>query len=178
MKRLLLAAGLLLAACGGAEEKAAVTPEGEPAEAVEAAAEAAAVSFNPGEWRMTTRILSVDMPGMPPEVAKQMASRETAVTYCVSEEDARRKPEDMFRRTGDGQCDYQDFDMTDGLVRATMTCTGGAGGGKSTVEMSGRYSENSFSSKATIKVTTGEGQGAMTMSAASEGKRIGDCPAK
>lgn len=170
-----LGAAALVAGCGGGDDNGITAKKGESVESV--AARVSKVMFEPGEWQMTTRITAVDMPGAPPELTKAMAGRETVVKHCMTREEAERSPGDLFRKSAEGKCTYERFEMDGGKVDAKMQCQGARPGETMQTEMSGAYSRDTYKTEMKMTVSVPGSEGPMTMEATTEGKRLGACAA-
>ncbi len=177
---------LALAACGGPDkgdgnaasaEKNAVAPSASGENEKNAMAPSASgEKMRPGQWEMAVQTVSVEAPNMPKQVADMMAARQKMTTRnCITPQQAQNPGADMFRGKKDGNCTYENFSVSGGRVKGTMTCKGGDQPGAVTLEMDGRYDAESYdiSQKMTMAM-----QGmSMKIDARVTGRRIGDCPA-
>ncbi len=87
-----------------------------------------AVKLQPGKWQTVVKILSIDAPGLPAQMAGPMKQQMSAmgaqtVETCVTPEMAAKPPENMFG--GAQNCTYEKFEMTGGKIDATLVCKGG-----------------------------------------------------
>lgn len=171
MKRVAMLTFLVLAACSKSPEEKAKNPEAMKSEMAEAA------KFMAGQWDTTVEIVSADMPGMPPEMLKQMTGRTNKISHCMTREEADRNAEEMFKKQGEGNCSYKRFSMAGGKIDAQMSCTGGQQGGTSEITMAGTYSANAYQMATEMKISSPQmpGGAAMTMKARTTGKRTGAC---
>lgn len=170
MKRVALLTLFVLAACSKSPEEKAKDPAAMQADMKEAA------KFMAGQWDTTVEIVSADMPGMPPEMAKQMTGRTNTISHCMTREEADKNAEEMFKKQGDGSCTYKRFSMAGGRIDALMACTGGQGGGTSEIAMAGTYSASAYQMETEMKISNPQmPQAQMTMKAKTTGKRTGDC---
>lgn len=140
------------------------------------AAASDAVKPDPGQYRSTMELLSVDLPGAPEGVADMMKNSMSSQTseYCLSPEDVDKGFEQMAAQSQEGGCVVKRFDIDGGSFEADMTC--GAG----------ELAEMRMSMKGTGTETSAEmfmdmegempGLGAMTMKMKINNERIGDCP--
>lgn len=123
------ALALLLTACG--EE--AVEP-GDPKSIDEVVAEAENLAQpQPGLYRSTTELVSLDIPGAPAAMADQLRSMmgsqfSQSSESCITPEQAERGFEDQYRQIGEGMngmsCEFEQFDVDGGDVDARLACSG------------------------------------------------------
>lgn len=170
----LLLSAAALAGCG---DKASVDERnasvGEVAEAVAKANPD--MKFKPGRWESTLEFVSVEAPGMPPEVARAMqgaAGRQRGAATCLTPEQAARPNADFFNKEA-GDCTYEHFTMGDGKLDAKMVC-GKGGEGSATVEMKGDYGPEHYSMAMATRAEGGA-QGAMTMRMKVDSRHAGAC---
>lgn len=175
--RLLLAvplvAALALAGCGSADK--AKTPEQVQSEA------AKLEGPKPGLYRSTSKLLSFDIPGMPPAQAekfKQMfSSTSQAHDYCLTPKDAEGGMEAAAKKMAEGNCKYERFNATGNALDAKMTCQTGQGM-TAAIEMKGTMDpESSHMTMAINQSMPGQQGGAVKMVAEVSSQRVGDCPA-
>ncbi|MEO7655062.1 MAG: DUF3617 domain-containing protein [Sphingomicrobium sp.] len=136
-----------------------------------------------GEWKSTSAIEEMTVPGLSAEDnarMKQVMAKSGIheFTTCLTEEDV-KQPEGKFF-TGNDQCRYDHFTMSRGKIDAAMRCQSG-GGGAQVMKMSGTYAPDNYQMRMEMK---GEGMpgatgaaGAMIMRMRVDSKRIGDCSA-
>lgn len=174
-----MSALVIVAGCGKGEvelENASVE------EVVKASANAQAL--NPGQWANTTRIVSVEMPGMP-QAEKAMMDRMTQAMIgqvsvqesCVTPEQAKKPDAGLFAGQGQRDCTFDKFELGKGAMNAVLSCNPG---GQTTMKMkmSGAYGGDSYDldSEMEIAGATGmPGRSGMKVKAKSSGKRTGDC---
>ena len=127
-----------------------------------------------GEYSSKMTLVSIDMPGAPPQMAdmmRQMMSRE--VTYCLTEAEI----EEGFQAITNGaaqdasDCEYERFSYSAGKIDAAMVCK--ADGRDMRMVMQGTGSATASDMTMTMSGDFGMGQGTMTMRVQQE--RIGDC---
>lgn len=165
---------LVLTACSKSEE---VKLENVSAsEVVEATKDhAAAVKLKPGQWRTTAQLVSIDMPGLPKQVADQMGqamAKAGATEHCLTAEEV-EKPEEVLARDN-GECRYERFQMSGGKIDAVMKCKP-ANQPEMQVSLSGDYQPERYEVAAEMKM---EQQGKpLTMRLKSLSERIGECKA-
>ena len=133
---------------------------------------------DPGEYRQTITINSLEMPGAPEEIVAQVRNaieQNATRTYCLTPEQASEGFADQFRRvTENDDCTWNRFGVDDGNLDALLTCGGGQGG-EVTIAMEGNVS----STGSRIDMTMSQENAAMDMDMAMtmESERLGDCPA-
>ncbi len=143
----------------------------------EAVAEMAdnSVRPQPGQYRSTTELLEVDLPGAPPEVVAMMRSTMsgTSTEYCLTQNEVENGFEEMMRQSQEGDCEFQRFNLDGGDFDAAMTCSVPQGGEMSMV-MDGTGSRTGSDTKMTMTGNIpGLGESKMVMRVQAE--RIGDC---
>ncbi len=123
----LLAGAATLAACG--EEK--------PLTSEQVLTEARALQKpTPGLYATTTKLVSFEVPGLPPEQADRIRQQMTGLTsepqpQCLTRAQADRGFEDMLREIGEGinqqRCAFTAFDTDGSRLSADLSCSGMAG---------------------------------------------------
>ncbi|MFL0356023.1 DUF3617 domain-containing protein [Erythrobacter sp. GH1-10] len=180
MKNLALgtAAVLLVAACGGdasSNDTSASQDASDSAMTMDEVASAAAssdVKPMPGKYRSDVELISLDMPGAPPQVADMMRGRMSrSFDYCLTQDDVDEGFKEMTRKSQEGDCTFQRFDATGGNIDAEMTCK--TGGGTMTMVMEGTGTPTS--SDVTMTMSGDMGMGPTTMKFRAQHERIGDC---
>lgn len=181
MQRLLGCAVLLglVSACG---QKADVELKNASVEDV-AAATKSAQKLEPGLWKTTVEIVSVDLPGMPAaqkgmadSMANAMKSRKNVSEHCVTKEESEKPPAKMLG--GDGNCTFENFKMAGGTLDAKMVCKPSAQPGQMTMTMNGSFGGESYAldSQMTMSGMTGAPGASMVVKAKTTGQRVGECP--
>ena len=167
-------AALALTACGGGDVALKNASVEEVAKKVE---EAGGTRFRPGKWETTVQTVSVDIPGMPAEMKKQMTdamlSKTQTSTSCITEEQAKNPPAQVLAAT-QGKCKYDNFTMADGKIDGTLVCPAQGMAGEMKMRMAGTFDGESFATENEMNVTAPGGQG-MHIKAKTVGKRIGEC---
>ncbi|WP_025290666.1 DUF3617 domain-containing protein [Sphingomonas sanxanigenens] len=170
-----LIALLALAACGESDEvKLENASVADVAEATKD--KATTVKLKPGQWRTTAELVSIDVPGLPKEVADQIgqsAAKSSTTEDCVTQEEA-DKPQEMLARDN-GECRYDRFQMGGGKIDAVMRCKGTEQPGEMQISMSGNYQPERYDVAAEM-VMTQQGK-TITMRLKSRSERIGECKA-
>lgn len=126
----------------------------------------------PGEYRSNVTLQSLDMPGAPPQVAnmmRSMMSRE--FTYCLTPQEVEEGFRAMTERSQEGDCQYENFDFSNGRFDAAATCR--TDGRDLRMTWEGTGSPTSSDIIMTMSGDMGMGPGSMTMRVVHE--RIGDC---
>lgn len=134
---------------------------------------AAQAQVTPGQWETVVTIKSMEMPGAPPQVAQMMKSRmaggkPTRTSYCVTAEDAKRGPQEMFKQNP--SCRFTKFSMTGGTISTEMTCK--QEGGTMTARSSGSYTAKAFNVNSSVAMS---GRMSMKMSSSNVGRWLGPC---
>lgn len=176
---LLAAAAFALAACGGSDADA----DGDGEISLEEAASQSdeMIRPEPGEYRSTTELTDLQMPGaaqdMQDMMRAMMAQGEQERTFCLTAEQAEQGFEEMIRQSReDGNCSFEKFEADGGSIDAVMTCRE-SDRGAARIAMQG--TGTSTSSRMTMKMDmTGPGGESMTMTMRTQQERIGDCSAE
>jgi hypothetical protein len=128
-----------------------------------------------GQYRSTAELVSIDIPGAPPEIASMMGEAMKGQTseYCLTQEDVDKGFEEMAKETQEGDCSFQKFDMDGGDIDAVMSCTA-PGDAQMKVAMKGKGTETSMDMTMTLSGKIPQA-GEMSMVMKSRQERIGDC---
>jgi uncharacterized protein DUF3617 len=174
---LLIACALPLAACNKSpqvrETNASV------AEVAKAVRQSGGDTFvRPGKWASKVTIEEFEVPGMPPEMARQM--KQTMAQYqernfesCLTQDDVKQPKEDFFTGKND-QCRYDHFTMTGGKIDAVMRCDEGQA--TQIMRMAGNYSPDTYQMRMAMEREGGaDAAGAMTMKMRVDAHRVGEC---
>lgn len=180
MRKLLGMALLGAAACGQEPEVSLknATPEQVAAE-VKKSAPLGEMRFDPGEWRVETRMQDVVAEGMPPQVVQQMKASMSGVTseaQCLTPEQASRPSSEMFAGKQRGRCKYETFEMSGGKLNATLSCPD-VSGAKMAMTMDGSYEKRSYTVDAAMRIDSPTPGQSMTVKMQSKGTRVGECRA-
>lgn len=146
---------------------------------------ASARSLTAGQYESSFEIARFDVPGMPAEqqtMVRQMMGNAAQVkqSYCLTEEQASRGSEDMFREmaNGNGECEFKSFDVSGDNITGELTCNA-RGGASANMRMNGTMGDN----QSTMTMVTDiadpslpEGRAQMEMRVTS--RRTGDCTAE
>ncbi len=178
--RILLAAAisiLPLSSCGGADEAGSDAAGGLSGEEVADRA-SEAIRLEPGQYRATAELVSIDIPGAPAQVLdmmkQSMSGQNTTSEYCLTPEEAAKGYEEMAKNSADSQCNVKRFDVDGGDIDAEMTCKS-AGGEDARMILAGTGTPTSSDMTMTMEMAIPQmGKGTMVMRA--QHQRIGDCP--
>jgi hypothetical protein len=178
----LIACALPLAACNkGPEVHARNASVEDVAKQVRASGVGTDSFLHAGQWRATSSLEEMNIPGMSAQAQAQMKTalgkaQNTSFDYCLSEEEAKKPGGKMFTGKDNKNCRYESFNMSAGKLDAVMHCQAD-NGGSMTLKVNGTYSPDSYESRAELK-TEGDRQGGMTMKMRTEAHRIGQCTGK
>jgi hypothetical protein len=181
MKAMILTAAtglLLLSGCGKSEEKATVDGS---LSAEDVADAAASVKLTPGQWETTVEIIDVKMEGLPEGapagMMNNMIGTTTTVKSCITPEQAEKPNADFLSAQKDANCSYSAFDMSGGLIKAAMTCSGKDRPGELKLNMTGKYGSSSYEMNQDMTMAGFQPGMSMAMKSKVSGRHIGDCPA-
>lgn len=170
---------LALAACG---QKADVELKNASVEDV-AKATRDAQKLEPGLWKTTVEVVSVEMPGMPAAqkgmadaMSQSMKAAKNVSEHCVTKEESEKPPAKMLG--GDGNCSFENFKMAGGSIDAKMLCKPAGAPGQMAMTMKGSFGGESYAldSQMTMSGMPGATDGAaMVVKAKTSGQRIGEC---
>jgi len=174
---LLSIASMLLVSCGsGAEDTAASGSEGIDMKEATARAKSNAIKPTPGQYRVTMKVLEVNIPGAPASTADMMKQMMTGQSheYCLRPGDVDKGFEEMARQSQeDSNCTFQKFNVVGGNFDAQMICKH-AGQGTMTMTMQGTGTPTRSEMDMTMQGDfTGMGDSTIRMKSTHE--RIGDC---
>lgn len=160
-----------LAGCGGGEEQ----PRNMTGQ--EVADQLAQVRINPGEWELTSRIISVEAPELPRELMQAMQGRQNSIRHCITPEQA-SDPAAFSRNVQqrNSGCQVQDFTMKGGRMEGQTVCAGGTAQ-EVRSRMSGVFGPDSFDYETRVAVPAPMAGGTMNLSVRMQGRRVGACPA-
>lgn len=160
-----LVAAIALAGCSKEKE----APAGEK---VAADATAATIGLKPGQYEGTMEMLEMNIPGMPPAMAKEMMKGVSApkVSYCVTAKDAAQSVKDMLGKAQKGTCEFKKYDISGGHISTEMACKS-PNGGEGTIKTTGTVTSDGIETIGEIDFPE------MKSKTRSTFKRVGDCPA-
>lgn len=179
MKKLLVSVAAL-GLIGGCSDKGADRDGDGKITAEEVAEEMNRVTLEPGEWENTVEIVEVKIDGLPEGVPAgaldSMKGQVTTSKSCITKEQAENPGAQFFAAQEKTNCEVKKFNMSGGAVSSEMVCNNmGGAPGDTTMTMDGQYGPSSYDM--TMNMDGGAGGMKMKISAKSNGKRIGNCPA-
>ena len=189
MRNVVVVVGLvLLAACNKADAPAGNATGSAAAGTGGVTAAAVApkpVQLQPGNWAITTEIVSMDMPGAPAGMKDQMLatakqSGAQKIEHCLTPEEAAKPPADMFAKGQQAAgCSTGRFSTAGGRIDLAMTCSPPQAQGTTVaMTMSGPMTPTSYELAMDQKITNAQMPGGgMTMKARMTGTRTGECKA-
>lgn len=178
MMRIMLAAAALAALGGCGREE--VSLENATANEVAAAVKQSGLAElrpSPGKWEYSMTLQEMSAPGMPPEMQGMMKERlaATKVTEkCLSAADVDKF--DAYVGEMPQNCQFEHYKASKGKLDAKLNCQ--HQGMTQVMTMAGTFSATSSDMVMTTKASGGPGaMGAMTMTMAMKGRRVGACEA-
>ena len=145
------------------------------ADVAEAVADARAdMKFEPGRWESNVTFVSMEAPGMPPEVGQAMRGtlgKEHRSATCLTREQAEKPAADFFAKDAK-DCTYDHFTLGGGKIDAKMRC--GGDGRAVAMAMNGAYDSDSYDMTMETTVDSGGG-GPMTMKMKVASSHVGAC---
>ena len=150
-----------------------------PAIVLAAACSSQSDSIQAGQWETTTRFTTVEVPGMPPEIAKQMqtqmANQANTQTRCITPAEAANPTGGMMGSDNPQGCQFSDQTFSGGTIRVRGTCPGPGGQGQIQMSWEGRYTATTMEGNITTEISGGPQN--MRMAGTIQSRRTGDCPA-
>lgn len=171
---------LALLAVTGCKKEAAPTG---PKSMAEAAAESAGLPRPlPGLYRSTVELVSMEAPGLPPQMVDQMkrsvAARSSGSEFCLTAAEAEKGYEERVKKlAGRPECSFDHYNAAAGTLDAQLTCKGEQGM-KSVMTMKGAMTPQG--SDVTMTMDQSGSQlpgGGMKMTMHVKSERVGECPA-
>jgi len=130
-------------------------------------------ALQPGQYRTTVTIMSMDMPGMPAGMAEKMRARPNVSEDCVTSDDVAELTRKSLVNEDSGQhCTENSITSANGRIDGTATCNNGDGGSY-TMQMHGTYGSNRVEMNMTMSGQTPMGPMQQQMHMVTE--RIGEC---
>lgn len=131
----------------------------------------------PGKWQQNASLVSMEAPGMPPQVAdamkKAIGTTQTHET-CLTADQAKHPKEDFF--TGaDKSCRYEHFKWGDGKIDMKLVCN--HSGTSQTMEMAGTYEPDTYQMAMSVASKGSNPMETMNMKMTVDAKRVGECDA-
>lgn len=149
----------------------------------EVAAEAVKVQQQrPGQWEMTSQLVSLEVEGVPEDspmnaMLKQQVGQANTDSQCLTEEAAKKAmvPQDV---DPNNRCRFAHFRMKGGQIDADMTCPAPDGAGTLRMTQKGSYSPDAYDVTSTLTRAGGTAPGEnSTMTMKVSAKRTGECKA-
>lgn len=133
----------------------------------------------PGLYRSTSKLISLEMPGMPQaqqDQLKQVFSQAQGRDFCLTKAEADKGYEEMTKKLAEGKCSYDKFEANGSNLDAKMSCETGKDM-KATVAMKGDISAEGSKMTMTIEQSAPQLAGkTMKITAEVASVRTGDCP--
>jgi hypothetical protein len=149
-----------------------------PAVALAAACGSNTGTIQPGNWETTTRFTSVEIPGMPEAMAKQMqsqmANQTNTQTRCITPAEAANPTGGMMGAQNPQGCTFSESTFSGGRINVRGTCPGPGGQGQISMNWEGTYTETTMRGDISTEITGGPQN--MRMRGTIESRRTGDCP--
>mgnify|MGYP001802891997 CR=1 FL=1 len=126
----------------------------------------------PGKYNSDLTLIDADIPGLPKQMLgliKKRMSRSTEI--CLTAEVVEEGYKQALARTQYGDCTYERFSASGGVIDAVMICDGPTG--PMTMTMNGTGTTTQSDVTMNVEGDMGGGQGSMTMRVVQ--KRLGDC---
>jgi len=172
IKSVLFASACLMAACSppappqGANGSSSANAPANSGAAVGAA-------LQPGQYRTTVTIVSMNMPGLPAGMAEKMRARPNVTEDCVTSDDVAELTRKSLVNEESGQhCTENSITSANGRIDGTATCSNGDGGSY-TMQMHGAYGSNHVEMDMTMSGQTPMGPMQQQMHMVTD--RIGEC---
>lgn len=162
MRKLILIAPLVLAACGEAEEP------------VQNQAVEAANGLEPGLWEVSSEVTAFEQADEGEPVIDAAVGSIATENICVGEGD--RPPTELF--AGEAyDCEYSNYYARNGRMNLTLNCSLEGASGNIAMAVEGTFAGDSFEVSRDI-TTYLTGQGDVRTKANVTGRRVGECPAE
>ena len=134
------------------------------------------IAFQPGKWKATSELIKMEVPGMPPEIAKANIGQKNSFESCMTPEQAAKPPSDFFTNNNQTtNCTTESFAMAGGKLDATMVCEDKNTPGKMRMTIKGDYQPTSYTATMTMVTDGAPNGGEMKITATTTGERIGEC---
>ena len=167
-----LAAAMMLGACGAPDADADGDGEISQAEIGAAIDAADEIKPEPGKYRATMTVVEADIPGAPPEMIEMMRQSMTRTNeICITPAEAENGFREAFSQQNE-DCTVNRFALDGGDIDMAMTCSGQA----ESMEMalSGTVAPTRSDLRMTMQGDV-PGMGAMNIAMTMKQERIGDC---
>lgn len=134
-------------------------------------------TIQPGQWETTTRFTSVEMPGVPEAMAKQMqsqlANQAQTQTSCITPAQAANPTGGVLGQNPEG-CQFEEQTFSGGVIRVRGTCQSPDGQGQVRMSWEGTYTDTTMQGNLSTELTGGPQN--MRMQGTITSRRTGDCP--
>lgn len=174
MRYLMAAAAAALAGCSGGGDADADGNGEITAGEMAAEVDASGIKPEPGQYKAVITMTSIDIPGMPPEMAGHGSGMTTTTEYCLTEEEVAKGFEEMMKRGQNGECSYESFNIDGGTFDGVMVCNTPEGTARMTMNGTATPTTSDFNASMAMNIA---GTGEATMKFAAKHERVGDCPA-
>lgn len=163
---------LLLAACGGSDEK----PKGGLTKEAVAAKVSTVVKPQPGQYTSTVELLAFDVPGLTDAMKAQMKAQAQSGlaqgnSFCMTPDKA--DPKAMLQNIAESDCTFNQLEVNGGTIKADMVCKGN-GGPEGRVLMDGTMTPTGSVMTMAMQQSMGN-MGVVNMQMRVTSKRTGDC---
>jgi hypothetical protein len=150
-----------------------------PAVVLAAACSGNTGTIQPGQWETTTRFTSVEVPGMPEAMAKQvqssMANQSQTQTRCITPAEAANPTGGMMGSQNPAGCNFSEQTFSGGVIRVRGTCPAPNNQGQISMSWEGSYTPTTMQGNLSTEITGGPQN--MRMRGTITSRRTGDCPA-
>ena len=146
---------------------------------------APASSLQPGRWEMTMRVVSLDMPNAPPEIAERLRAQPMPppqmTPNCITPQEASDFVGNFRQQLLQNQtmsCEIGDQQFGNGQIRISMTCRGQNGQPDQRLAMVGSFTGTSIQAAVTAGSSMPVGNGTMQsvrIESTLTGRRVGEC---
>ena len=135
------------------------------------------VSLQPGQWETTTRLTSIEAPGMPAPMLAQMRTQmgqPQTQSSCITPEQA-ANPAGAIVNPGPGgpACQFSESTFAGGVINVRGTCPGQGGQGAVQMSLQGSYTATTM--EGTMSTAVQGGPQSMTIAQTMSSRRTGDC---
>lgn len=172
------ASALVLAACSGGAVDADADGDGKVTgdEMREAVTQAGSdLKPEPGKYELTMKLINVDAPGAPPQMAEMMGSMMSRTDeFCLTPEMAEQGFAESFKENQSDGCEVKAFTLDGGAMDMKMACSGEDGMGNMNIAMKGDVTPTTSDMTMEMDGTIPE-MGKIQMSMSYKQRRIGDC---
>ncbi|MFZ2032072.1 MAG: DUF3617 domain-containing protein [Vitreimonas sp.] len=172
MRNILFASACLLAACSppASQHQSA---NGAPPAPGATQVNPVGAALQPGQYRTTVTIVSMNMPGMPAGMAEKMRAQPNVSEDCMTTDDVAELTRKSLVNEDSGQhCTENSINSANGRINGTATCNNGDGGSY-TMQMHGTYGSNHVEMDMTMSGQTPMGPMQQQMHMVTD--RIGEC---